>query len=634
MKRRLVRCGGIAATPADGEEALDLSLWGKSPNINVKLEDLSGPMVANLPPILADLIELATYVYIADQAVTRGGHTTGAHGELWRRRFRFVVPVRDLDTWNRQSVGEALTDLLTFLSEDEFSFEFVELTGGPSLQEYLDFGTTNPLKMTADEVLLFSGGLDSLAGACETVLAHDRRPILVTHRSASKLYPRQDRLIAALRARASQDRLVHVPVRIRKASKLLDREYSQRTRSFLYACLAAVVAHMAGVPRVRFFENGVVSLNLPIGPQLVGSRNTRTTHPQVIRGFGRFLEAVLGSPLPLDNGYLWKTKADVVRVIAENGCSDLVAESVSCTRVFSLSNYQTHCGRCSQCLDRRFAVLAAGLEQHDPGHRYATHINGLDLLTCPRDAGETRAMAELYYKRAHELADVTDRDFFSRYAGEVARAIGHIDGLPDDNARRILDLHRRHGREVIGVVGHGVVSHADLVLSGGLDESSLLRMAMPRARLEAQAQAAPTTAKADPNRALLMKVDDGVVELDGVPVVRKARAPMQWVVLRYFVDRWAEAVKSDGEKRRWHRLSTIHDDLQKSGLIDSADEESTRQLIQRVKHACCEKHWKARVDDPNRASIDHDTVIQTSPDGKGYRLNPGRVAVATGCPDN
>ena len=42
---------------------------------------------------------------------------------------------------------------------------------------------------------------------------------------------------------------------------------------------------MQGFDLLRFYENGVVSMNLPMSAQVVGTRATRTTHPRVLAGF-------------------------------------------------------------------------------------------------------------------------------------------------------------------------------------------------------------------------------------------------------------------------------------------------------------------------------------------------------------
>jgi hypothetical protein len=67
------------------------------------------------------------------------------------------------------------------------------------------------------------------------------------------------------------------------------REYTQRTRSFLFWALALAVGKSVNSNGMTFFENGVVSLNLPIADQVLRARASRTTHP-VIRSFAGLLE--------------------------------------------------------------------------------------------------------------------------------------------------------------------------------------------------------------------------------------------------------------------------------------------------------------------------------------------------------
>ena len=55
-----------------------------------------------------------------------------------------------------------------------------------------------------------------------------------------------------------------------------------------------------------------------------------------------------------------------------------------------MTRLKTHCGRCSQCLDRRFGTLAAGMADVDPEEMYDT-----DLLTGARVEDVDRTMAEI-----------------------------------------------------------------------------------------------------------------------------------------------------------------------------------------------------------------------------------------------
>ena len=179
-----------------------------------------------------------------------------------------------------------------------------------------------------------------------------------------------------------------MPVHIAKQG-LAAAETTQRTRSFLFAALAAAVGYMVGCRRICLFENGVISFNLPIAGQVVGARATRSTHPRVMHDLQLFLTALFEDDVQLDNPFIWKTKTEVASVIRDSGHSDLVPHSVSCSHVYEMTILKTHCGRCLQCIDRRFAALASGLANVDPEE---TNIDpeemyDVDLLIGSRNAG-------------------------------------------------------------------------------------------------------------------------------------------------------------------------------------------------------------------------------------------------------
>lgn len=360
-KTRTVLCGGARPPGEAGDKGvITLDVAGQNPNVHLKIGDLSDAMVRNIPDVLMDLLEVAAYVFAADQAVGRGGARDA--GKHWRRRFRFSVPVRSPDLWSRSEVTEALVDALSFLSDDDYEFTFSRLERSQPVQLYLD-GLAPTVE--AEEVALFSGGLDSLAGAVHAAIAEQRRVALVSHSSASKRVPTVADLAGEVAKRAP-NAVRHIPVWATKAENV-GREFTQRTRSFLYASLATAVARMLGLDGIVFYENGVTSLNLPLAEQVVGARATRTTHPQSLKGFARLFSTLLDRPFSVESPFMWRTKGEVIEVLKENGCSDLVQYSVSCSRTVEATTLHTHCGRCSQCIDRRFATLATGLsDEEDP----------------------------------------------------------------------------------------------------------------------------------------------------------------------------------------------------------------------------------------------------------------------------
>jgi hypothetical protein len=497
-------------TGASKKSTLALSLCGPRSNVNLKVSDISQKMMANMSPALIDLLEIATYVYCADQATTRGGGTARNYGAGWRREFRFHIPVREPDLWSSPSGRTALCDTLAFLSDDEYAFTFKKLTKPPPMDQYLDVLPAGASCVDAEEVLLFSGGLDSLGGALQEALAAKRTVALVSHRSSPKIANRQKTLVQDLRGHCAAKKPFHIPVWVNK-DKSLGKEYTQRTRSFLYASLAAVVARLFGLRRIRFYENGVVSINLPISPQVVGARATRTTHPQVLHGFAGLFSAIFEQTFAVENPFAWMTKAQVVQSIRAAGCADLIKHTVSCTHVWEMTTLKTHCGICSQCIDRRFATLAAGCsDAEDPEEMY-----GVDLLRGERTPGESRTMLESYVGLARRVKTMSDATFFTEF-GEVHRVTRHIRGMTvDEAASRILDLYRRHALDVCDVITKGIQHHAQGISDGNVPSSCLLILALPDEYRRPASYAEPACSPAlvldeikdgDANRGLLARI--------------------------------------------------------------------------------------------------------------------------------
>jgi len=417
-----------------------------------------------VPTQFHDLLEIATYVYSADQAIKRGADQVDNFGDGWRRDLHFVVPVRNLEFWRTSNVLETLRSTLGFLSDDNYQFDFIQMEQDHAIQEYLEFNDTQQVFGLPEQVVMFSGGLDSLAGVVEEVLTQKRRVVLVTHKSTPKLNNRHRNMQARLAAKAGENVPHHIGVRVNKA-KGLNHEYTQRSRSFLFMSIGATIAKMLGLKSLRFYENGVISLNLPVCAQVAGGRATRTTHPRVMQGFQEIISLVAGEPFTIENPFIWKTKADVVEVITKAGCSDLIAHSMTCTHTWEMTNQHTHCGGCSQCIDRRFAVLAAKADQFDPADHYK-----MDVFTQSRDKGEDKIMAAAYLERANQVNTLTDVSQFLASYPEVNRVFRYLDGSNAQSAQRVFDLYKRHANEVTGaldvMVGRNLTAIRERTLPG------------------------------------------------------------------------------------------------------------------------------------------------------------------------
>ena len=471
-------CGGVPALPAEQEtRRFAMDVQGER-TVNLRISDISQAMVSNVPDLMLDLLEIAAYVYCGDQRATRGSEKLTNAGSLWRRGMHFVIPVRCPDVWSGSELRDELERTLGFLSDDTYEFEFVQAVK-PLAEPAMYFPDLSEGTFDPDEVALFSGGIDSFAGALESIVGERRRTVLVGHHSASKVFSVQKELVGLLKAAGHASRLFYVPINVTNTN-IEPAEPTQRSRSFLFASLAFVLAQMFGKDQFTFYENGVVSLNLPIAKDVLGSRATKTTHPKVIRGFERIFSLLADRPIEIRTPFMWLTKTEVVERIVAHGFGPVLPRTVSCVHPMLWTKEVRHCGRCSQCIDRRFAVLAAGAGEFEPAEGYFA-----DLLTGQRDLDEDVRLAVSYVKFNRQTLN-SSRQQFPVENPDVYSAVQHIPELSSGEALdRIWQLYRRHAEAVSSVLQAGMQEHAPALLHGTLPRGALLGLCFSRDQIEA-----------------------------------------------------------------------------------------------------------------------------------------------------
>jgi len=116
-----------------------------------------------LPPLLADLVDVAAAVHVVDRLARRRRDR-----EAHERRFEVEIPVRTAERWNALLVRQSLTSLLSFMTGDSWSLQFVPepIRRRPSETQHSLFALQ---KDVPNSVGLFSGGLDSLAGTAAAI---------------------------------------------------------------------------------------------------------------------------------------------------------------------------------------------------------------------------------------------------------------------------------------------------------------------------------------------------------------------------------------------------------------------------------------------------------------------------------
>jgi len=417
----------------------------KQPNVRIELPSFVEQLL-HVPPRLLDLLEIAAYVYCADRWSHRGGKFAVEY-QAWSRDFFFHVKVRDFDFWSQPETRQKLNATLSFLSGDRtFEFEFQPGHETPPTSLF-DLQQVSVTEVSKSYIALFSGGLDSLAGVYDILRRTSDQVCLVSHRSSQPQVGRtQDQLVYSLQSRFP-GRVQHYKFHCNLTGQRAAEE-TQRTRMFLYSAIATAIAATVGNKEVTIFENGITSFNFPRRQDLVNARATRTTHPKTISLLQDLFRAIASEEFHIATPFIWKTKADVVAALANASGSALFPSAVSCSRTFLSIGRASHCGECSQCIDRRFASYAARMDELDDSVSYA-----IDFINSRISSDEARTTLVDYVRQAHEFATWNVDHFATQLFGSISEIVDHVGASNEEEAyHRIAELCRRHGKQVMNAI--------------------------------------------------------------------------------------------------------------------------------------------------------------------------------------
>ena len=427
---------GIGALKASGFDAFfEIDLFA---NLNA--------LAFNIPPFLKtlfdagltpsedalDLLFVGAAVFGADTHISR--EKTSQNG--WTREIALSLPVSDLDKWD--AIAPTLERALRFLSGDYWKLSFRKRSARVARQIKKAKGKP---KLKYSCVSLFSGGLDSYIGAIDR-LEDNENPILVSHSWVTGASHNQKVCLEKLEAEYP-NKILHLPGRIAFSSAAMpdvEKEDSERSRSFLFFSMAAVAASALGAgTRICVPENGLISLNVPIDHLRLGSLSTRTTHPFVIARFNEIL-GMLGISAKLENPYAHKTKREMVA-----GCTNpdlllaTITDTMSCSSPGKgrwTGQKRGHCGHCVPCIIRRASLqdVAGG----DPTTYTLNNLRGRKLDSNKAEGEHIRSFqvaieklkgslprARVIIRKPGSLKDSEDE--IDELAGVYHRGIGEIE---------------------------------------------------------------------------------------------------------------------------------------------------------------------------------------------------------------
>lgn len=440
----IVACNGVSLKKkSKTKKYLNLEHTESSTNKNVNI--YLNNFVTNIYKLsdrCKDLLEIAGYIFAADRK-TRRGSDEAIEFHSWSRTFQIHIKVRDYNFWNNTETQALLEEALCFMTGDhsfKFTFYKAEKDYPTNLFDNDNFVIDRPKNL---KVMLFSGGIDSLAGAVELLEDKENEVCLVSHQSGQWSVLKTQRIIFEEVKKIYADRAKHYKF---KCSLSVDqsKDESQRTRSFLYTSTAFAIAHTYKQNQIYLFENGITSINFAETQDLMNARASRTTHPQTIYRLQKLFSAIAEKEFRIVNPYLFKTKTDVLDVLNKYNRLELLDNSVSCSRTRNHPPGYTHCGVCSQCIDRRFAVFASEVQEYDGSHLY--HF---DFLQDDVEDDEIKKALTEYIRLAQNFA-MQDVDTWYRERGlEIIQVEQYIEGDGEpERVDKIYELCQRHAKQI------------------------------------------------------------------------------------------------------------------------------------------------------------------------------------------
>lgn len=381
-----------------------------------------------------DLLTVASAIFAADLAFKRGERSN------FQRQIHLTIPVVNRPAF--LNVADDFSTALWRVSNDAWTLDFVQREGTPETSRMW-------LREGEGKVLLFSGGLDSMAAAILYGEAEERIH-LASHVTANQVIRNAQQTAFGYLNGRFPGQFSYRPFRVSCTDRTnlsfpfpkdSEREPTQRTRSVLFLALAALVARRNGVEDVVVIaENGQMAIHLPLTTARIGAFSTHTAHPEFVRMMGDLLSTLLDYPLKVENPFLYMTKAEVVAGAVERH-RNVIEGTVSCWKAARVVGDKKHCGYCVPCLSRRVALETHGLELPE----YQKDVLREQMSDLGTDNEGKRSLVEMIEFATTFSASRSQADLESEYPDLI---LGE-----EIDVEAAVGMYRRFARETLDVFG-------------------------------------------------------------------------------------------------------------------------------------------------------------------------------------
>lgn len=304
------------------------------------------------PSVIADLIDLAVAIHASDRLAFQSLRQQ-------QTQIHTVLPVRHPEILNKSLFKNQLSSLMEWATGSRWTFEFSKrIHVGRIVEQQPLIASAEPY---VDEVTLWSGGLDALAGLY-TRLKESQGDSFMLFGTGSNdnTYSRQEQVFQELLPSfPNRLNLCRAPIRFSESNLHIKNKIS-RARGIVFTLLGSACAYLMGQKVLNLYENGIGAINLPYRKSAIGLDHTRAVHPLTLLRVNSLVSELIGEKFTVRNPFLFRTKAEMCQHLAEDSRCDLPALTISCDSPHRKQPIQ--CGYCSSCILRKQALSASHIK--------------------------------------------------------------------------------------------------------------------------------------------------------------------------------------------------------------------------------------------------------------------------------
>lgn len=301
-----------------------------------------------------DLVTIMGCIYCIDIGKTGNKNKS--------RELSIDIPLYNPSLWDKHK--RDIVKLVNWVSYDKYELSFTQNKTEPKpFEEY-----SLPLDFLLPTTL-FSGGLDSLAGAYYN-FENNLQSDYIGFINKDEEGKRQKIISTFYKDKFNSD----VKIQLVKKPDIKKEHYTQATRSLLYIALAVANSHFNKSKDVYLYENGILSLN----PEISGRFTTKTTHPRTLYEYNLLLSNI-GFDIKVHHPFMFYTKGE----ITENMNHDFktqIEQTFTCGAGRNPGNsHKGQCGICVPCILRKISLASYDNEDYDCRYNYEYEIKFNDI---------------------------------------------------------------------------------------------------------------------------------------------------------------------------------------------------------------------------------------------------------------